>query len=257
MSVRRKRIEVELESNFVASQGSRSGSARSGNQSVVQSVGAVSRVDSEMRTRAWVDASLVDSSLSPRHVPSPCISRSSLHPSAHPPTPPPAVSDLDDAHFTPVVSKKDARRTSSTKPKTAPIAKTTPVVKKTPIPKTTTAAKTAPKGAPRTGARVAAPKATPNPKTAAPNASKKLPGKTTQIVVSPSPSYTAPFEESTPVDVVPELTPVGETPESALRLPVRGESEAKKSFRWYLEGNRLRPLFERVRKRSFYARFIS
>jgi len=195
MAIRHKRIETELESENESGRSIQSGASRHSGQSVSQSVGkslvADSISGSEKRTKAWVDASVIDSSLSPRHVTSPNPSRASSH---HSLVPSGAASNIDDREFTAVVTKKKkgVRNSSSTMLKTA--AKT--------------AAKTAPKETPKgtPSSKVAASKATPNPKRTPPAAPKPS-GKTTQIVTSPAPSYTIPFVDPSPIDVVPEVTP--------------------------------------------------
>ena len=118
LAIRHRRVESEVEEKF-----SQSGS-RSSDRSVESS---------EKRTRAWVDASLIDPPLSPRHVASPSSSQSSLNPN---PPPPSAAPDVAEVGFVPVVSK---RKTSSTKLKTvqkvAPKAKAaTPGTRTTPKP---------------------------------------------------------------------------------------------------------------------------
>ena len=105
-----------------------------------------------------------------------------------------AAPNVSEADFVPVSSKK---KTSSTKLKTVQKAASKSKV-------ATPGAKRTPEPIPRS--KVAAPKATPHPKTMPPSISKKPSGKTTQVEVSPNPSYTLLFNESSPVVVEPEVT---------------------------------------------------
>jgi len=108
LAIRHKRVESEMDDR--SSQSGASG----------QSVG-YSIVDSEKRTKEWLDSSLINS---PRHVASPCPSQSSLSPN---PPPPSAALDISEAGFAPVLPKKKRAQKSAPKAKaTTPDAKTTP-----------------------------------------------------------------------------------------------------------------------------------
>ena len=160
LAIRHRRVESEVEEKF-----SQSGS-RSSDRSVESS---------EKRTRAWVDASLIDPPLSPRHVASPSSSQSSLNPN---PPPPSAAPDVAEVGFVPVVSK---RKTSSTKLKTVQ--------------------KVAPKAKAATPGTKTTPRPIPRPKVTAPELSAET--------TPPSPKLTGVFDERVPVDAGSKTAPVG------------------------------------------------